>query len=77
MAQRLIWRWTPEWVVPLLIALGSLLVSGYVAYAHNDRDLNSRISVVEQQQKSDSQPGGRLDRIENKVDKVLEKMAGW
>lgn len=68
---------SPEWIVPLMIAIASFAISGYVAYAHNDRDLNSRISVVEQQQKSDSQPGGRLDRIENKVDKVLEKMAGW
>lgn len=49
----------------------SLLVSAWVGYVKNDTTLVSRISVVETQQKND---GSKLERMENKLDRILEKL---
>lgn len=60
-----------DWILPIVIALLSLAVSAYAGYSHNDKELAQRISVVETQQKND---GKGLERIENKVDRLLERV---
>ena len=71
-----------EWIVPLAIAIAtgvlSLVVSAYVGYSSNDKVLAVKVGQVETQQKND---GDRLNRIENninniddKVDRILERV---
>lgn len=62
------------WLVPVLLALFSLAVSAYGAYARNDKEMAQRVTTVEVQQKND---GEAIDRIEKKVDRILDKMRGW
>lgn len=52
-----------------LSALGTL----YLEYSHNDRELTQRVSALEQHKTDES---SRLDRIENKVDKLVEWALG-
>lgn len=58
-----------DWIVPVLLALMALAVSAYAGYSSTDKEMASRISVVETQQKNDGQ---RLERIEDKIDRLLE-----
>lgn len=60
-------------LIPILLALGSLGITGYNAYMHNDKELTSRVTAVEVQQKND---GGRLERMEDKLDRVVEAVTG-
>jgi len=60
-----------DWVLTLVIAGLSVLLSAYVAYSNNDKAITSRVVVIETQQKNDEQ---RLERIENKVDRILERV---
>lgn len=60
-----------EWFIPIALALVSLLVSGWVSYNNTDRITASRIAVVETQQHNNER---RLERIENKVDRLLDAM---
>jgi len=55
--------------VTILLALGSLLVSGLVGYAQDNSALLQRLRAVEIQQENDKY---RLERIELKVDRLLE-----
>lgn len=62
--------WAPI-LVPVGIALLSLVISAWTGYTSSDKELNRRITTVETQQKND---GSRLERIENKVDRILERI---
>lgn len=55
----------------VLLALLSLLVSGWVGYGHQHEDTAVRISVLETQRKDDHD---RLERIEIKVDELLRRV---
>lgn len=57
--------------VPVIIAIASLMISGFLGYTNTDKAVASRITAVETQQRNDT---GRLDRIENKVDEVLREL---
>lgn len=57
---------TPWWL-PLVLAGASLIVSAFVGYNHNDKELVQRVSVLEAHQE-DTNP--RLDRLESKIDNL-------
>jgi len=57
--------------VTIVIALLSLVMSGYNGYNNNDRANVQRITAVEAKQTNSDQ---RLDRIENKLDQILEEV---
>jgi hypothetical protein len=61
----------PGWVIPVVVLLLSLLSSAYVAYSHNDKELAQRVTAVETRQEGTDK---RLDRIEDKIDRILERM---
>ena len=56
-------------LIPVLLVVASLVLSGYVAYTNNDKAITGRVIAVETQQKND---GSRLERIEAKLDRLLE-----
>ncbi len=58
------------WLYPALIAAG---MSAFAGYLHNDKDLISRVVALETGRTED---GKRLDRIENKLDKLVEWALG-
>lgn len=60
-----------EWLATSAIAVAGFAISTYHAYTRNDKELSNRVSIVENQQTND---GARLERIENKVDKVLDHL---
>lgn len=62
-------RW--QWIIPILIATISLVIASYSSYAKNDKDTTGRVIAVEVQQKNDAD---RLQRIENKVDRLNDKL---
>lgn len=55
----------------LLIAGAALLSSLFVEATHNDRSNAERITALESHRTDDS---SRLDRIEAKLDRVLERL---
>lgn len=59
-----------EWLVPFIL----VALSAFAAYSHNDKDISNRLTAVETQQRSDAP---RLQRIEDKLDKVVDKIVGW
>lgn len=59
-----------EWFV-VALAIFSLAVSSFVGYSNNDKAISERVSVVETQQRND---GARLERIERKLDSVLDEL---
>lgn len=56
------------WMVPIIIALLSLAVSGFAAYSHNDKEIASRVTAVETQQKNDHEG---IKELNEKVDRLL------
>lgn len=60
-------------IATIVIALLSLAVSAFVSYTHNDKEMASRIAVVETQQKNDHDG---INRVEVKVDKLLDWALG-
>jgi len=59
------------WVLPIVLALVSLVVSAYTSYNSNDKAIAQRISVVETKQANDAE---RVNRIENKLDQILQEV---
>ena len=59
------------WWLPILIALLSLVISGYVGYSANNQDVTGRLATLEAHRENDSP---RLSRIEAKVDAVDDKV---
>ncbi len=55
----------------VIIALLSLLVSGWVGYSHQHETTDVRLSVIEAK---DGDRDRRLERIETKLDEVLRRM---
>ena len=55
-----------------------LALSAFTGYTHNDKDISNRVSVVETQQRNDGlrqdSTDKRLQRIEDKVDRLLERV---
>lgn len=60
-----------DWIVPVVLALASFAISAFAAYSGNDKVLTSRVTAVETQQLNDTR---RLERIEDKVDRLLERV---
>lgn len=60
--------------VPILLALFSLAVSSYVGYTHERENTNGAVVILQTQQKNDHE---RLERIEQMVSKIYDKVAGW
>ncbi len=60
-----------SWWLPLILAAVSLIVSSFVGYNRNDKDLASRVSVLEAHQEDSVT---HLGRIETKVDQVDTKI---
>ena len=58
-----------SWAKPAAILLLGWAMSGLVGYFHQDNTINNRLTAVEIHQQDTS---SRLDRIENKVDQVLQ-----
>lgn len=54
--------------VALIIALLSLLASGFVSYSHNDKAISERVSKLEAHRDDDKE---QLNRLESKVDSLL------
>lgn len=67
-------------ITTIVIAVLSLAMSAWVSYAHNDKDLTSRVTAVETQQKNDHEGmqrvDGKLDKLDEKVNKLVEWALG-
>lgn len=61
-------RKSPDALAAIILALLSFVVTAYASYAHNDKELTSRIAVLETHRTDDKE---RLDRIETKIDSLL------
>jgi hypothetical protein len=61
-----------DWVT-LIVAGLSLIGTIYVEATHNDRENATRISALESHRADDN---SRLDRIENKLDKLVDWAMG-
>ncbi len=59
------------WLIPILMALASLALSGLVAYSHERESDRIGAAVTANQQQNDHE---RLERLEQKVDRVLEEL---
>ena len=57
-----------RWLLPLAIAFSGWGISGLVGYFHQDTATAQRLTAVEVHQ---SDTSDRLNRIENKVDRLL------
>jgi hypothetical protein len=57
------------WWLPIALAAFSMVVSGYVGYTSNDKEIVQRVSKIEAR---DEERGPRLERIENKIDRLTE-----
>lgn len=60
-------------IVAVVIALLSLIVSGYASYSHNDKEISNRVTAVEVQQRNDTDG---IKRVEGKVDRLLDWALG-
>lgn len=69
-------KYPPTFWLTLLLALGSLLMSGFNTYARSDKELSIRISVVESLQQSDRtsilRVEGKVDKVDSKVDRISD-----
>jgi hypothetical protein len=61
------------WVVAVVIAILGYVATGFMAYNHEDKSVNSRLTALEVHQADDS---SRLERVENKIDRMLEALTG-
>ncbi len=64
---------TGSWWLPLILAALSLVVSSFVGYNRNDKDLASRVSVLEAHQEDSV---SHLNRIETMLGQVDAKLDG-
>lgn len=60
----------------IIIAIVSALLSGWVGYSHNDKEISNRVVAVETQQKNDhegiTRVEGKVDKVDSKVDRLVE-----
>lgn len=66
-------KWTKELIATIVIAVLSLALSAFASYTTNDKETNSRVVKIETRQEDDAH---RLDRIENKLDRIFEVLTG-
>lgn len=65
------------WILPFILLLCGWATSAFVGYYHNDVSVSSRITAVETQQRIDSlNEKDRLDRIEDKLDRLFLVITG-
>jgi hypothetical protein len=64
-------------LVAIVMAILSLMVSGFVGYSHNDKDLAQRVTAVETQQKNDHEGINRVDESIHRVDAKVDKLLDW
>lgn len=57
-------------LMPIILAVISMVLSGYITYNNNDKSIASRLSVVETNRENDVE---RLNRIEMKIDRLLSR----
>lgn len=63
-----------DWVLPIAMFLLSLLVSGFISYNHEDKTMSNRVTAIETKQNTqDTNTNDRLNRMENKLDRLLER----
>jgi CHASE1-domain containing sensor protein len=62
--------WVPV-LIPIMLALLSLVITGFISYNRTDKQVEHRVTVIETKQDYNDI---RLERIENKVDKILDKV---
>jgi hypothetical protein len=60
-----------EWIMPIVILVLSIIISGLSGYFHDDRVLAERLTTVEAHQ---GDTKDRLDRIESKIDAQNRKL---
>lgn len=60
-------------LVTILMALTSLIVSGFVAYSSETSGIKERVRAIEVHQGHDQD---RLERMESKIDTIYEYMTG-
>lgn len=70
-------RLSNESIVTIIIAIGSLLLSGYVSYSHNDKDITSRIVKVETKQEATDENAKRMENKIDNVDHKLDRLVEW
>lgn len=67
-----------NWILPILLFLAGLAAASFTGYSKNDKDVNSRVTAVEVQQKNDGESihriEGKVDRVDGKIDRVNEKI---
>lgn len=61
------------WILPIALLILSWTASSVIGYFHNDIAVTNRVTVVETQERMNSD---RLDRIENKLDRLFYEMTG-
>jgi len=66
-------RRTPWWVSVLVPLLISFIVSGFVGYTQNDKQLEGRVSALEAHRQDDNQ---KLDHIQTQVDRLVQWALG-
>lgn len=59
------------WVISIVIALISLIVSGYTGYSKNDKSVAQRITAVEIKEQDTA---SRLERMDTKLDTLLTEI---
>lgn len=66
-----------SWIVPVVLLVATWGVSSLVGFFHTDASVTNRITAVETQQKADSEhEKQRLDRIEDKLDRLFYEVTG-
>lgn len=67
-----------RWLLPVLLALFSLGISGFLGYNNTDKEMSLKIKGIEVQQTNDDERLGRiemkLDRLDDKATALLEKI---
>ncbi len=63
-----------SWWLPLILAAISLIVSSFVGYNRNDKDLASRVSVLEAHQEDSVSHLNRIETILGGVDNKLDSL---
>lgn len=65
------------WVVPAILVLLGWCAQIFMGYHSADLDLNNRVTAVETQQRADSSnEKDRLNRIEDKLDRLFYEVTG-
>ena len=61
----------------VIIAVVSFLVTAYASYAHNDKDITSRVVAVEVKQTNDHDAIIRIEAKQDKTNDKLDRLVEW